>query len=78
MRDCNVQGAGVPDGAIYKEVVVIGTFLFLKNVDFTREITSNLISVWVVYSGEVSSFFARSEGLGNIVPLIFNFGSRLM
>ena len=30
MRDCNVQGAGVPDGAVYKEVVVIGTFLFKK------------------------------------------------
>jgi hypothetical protein len=30
MRDCNVQGVGVgvPDGAVYKEVVVIGTFLF--------------------------------------------------
>ena len=30
MRDYNVQVAGVPDGAIYKEVVVIGTFLFKK------------------------------------------------
>jgi hypothetical protein len=31
MRDFNVQGAGVPDGAVYKEVVIIGTFLFKKS-----------------------------------------------
>ena len=61
MRDFNVQGAGVPDGAIYKEVVIIGTFLFQKCI--TREIASNLISVWVVYSGNGSSFSIRSEGL---------------
>lgn len=24
MRDCNVQGASIPDGAVYKEVIVIG------------------------------------------------------
>jgi hypothetical protein len=60
MRDYKVQGAGVPEGAVYKDVVVIGTFLFLKMLFITRENASNLISVWVVYSGKV---FSRSEGL---------------
>lgn len=43
---------------------------------FTREIASNLISVWVVYSGKVSSFFARIEGLEIREPLVHNFGCR--
>jgi len=58
MRDCNVQGAGVPDGAIYKEVVVIGTFFLKKkkNVDFACEIAWNLFSVWF-YIFELGKFF---------------------
>jgi hypothetical protein len=30
MRDCNVHGTSIPDGAVYKEVVIIGTFPFQK------------------------------------------------
>ena len=58
MRDCKVQGAGVPEGAVYKEVVVIGTFFILKRLIITSEIASNLICVWVVCSSKVSSLRA--------------------